>query len=185
MLSDTKITYYQPQYYHDDGTNIEYFGIPDQLASFQVFATRESCIEWLEGLGYNPDRFAIIEYHDDDIEDNVLIDSDGYVIPRIEDFTDDEVEDMLVDDVVINAGSVDNLHACQQPDETEDQYIDRLYGEAHQLVSDAITGIEESGDYNFQFYAGTPEVEWYDKARDEAVRRVMNMMLGKDEYEDL
>ena len=73
-----KLTYYQPEWYHDDGTNIEYGGTPDELASFMVFQTREICEEWLENNDYDPGDFAIIEYHDDEIEDPTFIDADGY-----------------------------------------------------------------------------------------------------------
>lgn len=72
------ITYYQPCAYFDDGTNIDYGNIPEELASFMVFRTREDCEEWLENNGYNPGDFAIIEYHDDDIEEPTFIDADGY-----------------------------------------------------------------------------------------------------------
>lgn len=71
------ITYYQPEWYHDDGTNIEYGGLPEELASFMVFRTREDCKWWLEDNGYDSGDFAIIEYHDDDIEEPTFIDAYG------------------------------------------------------------------------------------------------------------
>lgn len=73
-------TYYQPVFYHDDGTNFEYGSIPDELMSFQAFASRVECEDWLESMGYDPKDFAVIEYHDDDIEDVTIIDGDGEVI---------------------------------------------------------------------------------------------------------
>lgn len=75
-----KLTYYQPERYYDDGTNIEWGDIPEELASFMAFPTREDCKAWLEDNDYDPDDFAIIEYHDDDIEDVTLIDADGYFL---------------------------------------------------------------------------------------------------------
>lgn len=80
MLSDKKITYYQPEAYNNDGTNINYGAIPEELFSFQAFPTREECEEWLKDNGYDPGDFCISEYHDDDIEDVVLIDRDGDVL---------------------------------------------------------------------------------------------------------
>jgi len=77
MLSDKKFTYYQPEAYYDDGTNVDYGSIPPELFSFQAFPTREECEEWLKNNGYEPCDFCISEYHDDDIEDVMLIDRNG------------------------------------------------------------------------------------------------------------
>lgn len=177
MLSDKKFVCYQPIAYFDDGTNIEWGDIPEELYSFQAFRTREECEEWLEDNGYNPGDFAIREYHGDDIEECTLIDADGDVIPRIEELDDTETEDLITCEVLLFAGSIDNMQACRQSDETEDQFMDRVYGEAHQMVSNAIVSLEESNDFNFQAYDGCPETDWYDEARDGAVRTVMDWML--------
>lgn len=177
MLSDVKITYYQPISYSDDGTNINWGGTPEELFSFQAFISRDDCIQWLIMHDYNPGDFNIAEYHDDDIEEVTLLDQYGNVIDRIEDFDNWTRQGLIEDEVLLYAGSIDNIQACRQSDETEDQFMDRVYGEAHQMVSDAIESIEESGDYNFQSYAGCPETEWFDEVRDEAVRTVMNWML--------
>ncbi len=80
MLNDKRFTYYQPEFYSDDSTNIEYGGLPEELFSFQAFPTRKECEEWLQENGYNAADFVIHEYHDDDIEDVTLIDRDGDVI---------------------------------------------------------------------------------------------------------
>ena len=72
--ANTTKTYYQPEWYFDDGTDIEYGGTPDELHSFQAFESREDCENWLIEHGYGPDDFVIHEYHDDDIEDVVIID---------------------------------------------------------------------------------------------------------------
>ena len=181
MLSDKNFTYYQPQAYYDDGTNINYGSIPEELFSFQAFPTREECEEWLRIHNYNPGEFAIIEYHDEDIEEVTLIDHNGDIIPKIEDFSDDEVKDMLTDEVLFAAGSIDNLKEERQDDETKGQYMKRVYAAARDEVNDAIVSIEESGEYNFQSYCGTPDVEWYDKAIDEAVKTVFHWMTGTDE----
>lgn len=177
MLSDYKLTYYQPIAYFDDGTNIEWGDIPEGLFSFQAFISREACEQWLEDNGYEPGDFDIAEYHDDDIEEVTLLDGDGDTIPRIEEFDDWTIQDMIEDEVLLYAGSIDNIQACRQSNETEDEFMDRVYGEAHQMVSDAIDSIENSGDYNFQSYVGNPETEWFDEVRDDAIRTVMNWML--------
>ena len=80
MANKNSFTYYQPDRYYDDGTNVEYLGTPDGLWSFQAFRSEEECELWLEAHGYNPDDFIIREYHDDDIEDVVIIDEYGDVI---------------------------------------------------------------------------------------------------------
>lgn len=178
MLSKNSFTYYQPDRYYDDGTNVEYLGMPEGLFSFQAFRSEEECIAWLEKNGYEPRDFTIHEYSDDDIEGVTIIDEYGDVIPKIEDMSDEEIEDLLTDEVLMNAGSIDNLEVLKQDDETKDQFKDRVYGEALDEVNAAIETIEESGDYDFSSYGGNPDVEWYDGARDEAVQHVMRWMLG-------
>ena len=176
MLTDKKLTYYQPELYSDNGTNIDW-DCPEGLWSFQAFPTREECEAWLKNNGYEANDVTIHVYHDDDIEDVTLIDEDGCILPRIEEFTDEEISCMLTDGVLMTAGSIDNLHATRQPDETEDQFMNRVYGAAHQMVTDAIAAIELSDGYNFQSFIGLPDADWYDEARDEAIQVVMNWML--------
>ena len=48
-------------------------------------------------------------------------------------------------------------------------------------MNDAIVAIEESGDYDFSSCGGNPDIEWYDEARDEAVRHVIRWMTDTDE----
>lgn len=178
MLSRTSFTYYQPEAYYDDGTDIDYGPIPQELYSFQAFPTREKCEEWLKNNGYEPEEFVILEYSGDDIEDVSIIDEYGIVIPKIEECSDGDIQDMLTDEVLFAAGSIDNLRELKQDDETKDQFGDRLYGEALDKVNAAIETIEESGDYDFSSYSGNPDVDWYDGARDEAVQHVIRWMLG-------
>ena len=181
MLNGKRFTYYQPQAYYDNGTDVDYGPLPEELFSFQAFPTREDCEEWLRIHNYNPGEFAIIEYHDEDIEEVTLIDHNGDIIPKIEDFSYDEVEDMLTDEVLFAAGSIDNLKEERQDDETKDQYMERVYAAARDKVNDAIVSIEESGDYDFSLYCGSSGVEWYDKSSDEAVKTVFHWMTGTDE----
>jgi hypothetical protein len=176
MLSDKRFTYYQPQAYYDDGTNINYGAIPEELSSFEAFPTKEECEAWLRIHNYNPGDFCIYEYQDDDIEDVTLIDRNDDVIPRIEELEEDGLVNLIGDEVLFNAGSMDNLRTMRQDDETQQEYEDRIYEEALDYVNDAIVSIEESGEYNFQSYCGTPDVEWYDEARDWAVKDVLAWM---------
>lgn len=68
-------TYFQPVF-----TCFEYGSIPEELMSFQAFASKDDCEKWLENIGYDPQDFVVMEYHDDDIEDVTIIDGDGEVI---------------------------------------------------------------------------------------------------------
>ncbi len=73
-------TYYQPLHYYNAGTEDEYSDIPDGLWDFQAFNTKEEADQWLINHGYDILQFDIHEYHDDDIEDVVIIDDEGNVI---------------------------------------------------------------------------------------------------------
>lgn len=70
-------TYYQPIAYFDDGTNIQYGDVPEELWDFQVFKDKETAIDWLWQHGYDADEWIIEEYHDDDIEEPTFIDEYG------------------------------------------------------------------------------------------------------------
>lgn len=73
-------TYYQPIEYFYNGVNIGWGDVPDGLWDFQAFASREDAEYWLKEHGYEPGNFDITEYHDDDIEDVVIIDAKGNII---------------------------------------------------------------------------------------------------------
>ena len=182
MLTINDYPYFQPEWYHDDDTNIEYGGMPDELFSFQAFQTEEECRQWLINHDYNPGDFCIHEYCNDDIEDVTLIDSDGDIIPKIEDLSDEDIADLITDRILLDAGSIDNLHATRQSDETEDQFKDRVYGDALDLINDAVGCIEEDNEYDFSSFGGNPDVEWYDEAREDALRTVMDWMLEDYPY---
>ncbi len=66
-------TYYQPNGYYDDGTNIDSGDVPEGLFSHQVFRTWQDCKQWLLDHGYDPGEWNIVEYHGDDIEDHEYI----------------------------------------------------------------------------------------------------------------
>lgn len=176
MLSDKRFTYYQPQAYYDDGTNINYGALPEELFSFQAFPTKEECEEWLKNNCYEPGDFCIFEYQDDDIEDVTLIDRNRDSLVCIEDLEEDGLVNLIGDQVLFNAGSMRNLKTVKRDGETKQEYEDRVYTEALNYVNDAIVSIEESGEYNFQSYCGTPDVDWYEGARNWAVKDVMAWM---------
>lgn len=67
------MTYFQPEFYTDDGTNIEYHGLPDELYSFDVFTSEEACEDWLVEHDYDPGDFVIHRYDEGDIEDPTII----------------------------------------------------------------------------------------------------------------
>ena len=176
MLSDKRFTYYQPEYLHTDFNDFNYGSLPEGLHSFQAFPTREECEDWLKNHDYNPAHFHICAYHDDSIENVTLIGSDGDTLLRIEELEEDGLVNLIGDEVLSNAGSMGNLKTLKQDGETQQEYEDRIYTEALNLVNDAIMNIEESGAYNFQSYCGTPNVEWYDNVRDWVVEDVMAWM---------
>lgn len=91
-------TYYQPEWYADDGTNIEYGDIPEELNSFEAFADEETCRDWLSEHDYDPDDFAIIEYHDDDIEGVTIIDEFGDILETNEDDDPREIAKSIIDE---------------------------------------------------------------------------------------
>lgn len=64
---------YQPVRYTDNGTNIEYGDMPEELSSFHAFLSRAACIIWLRDFGYDPDDFAILEYDEGEIEEPTII----------------------------------------------------------------------------------------------------------------
>ena len=64
---------YQPDGYSDDGTNIEYTGVPAGLNDNSYFASEQDCIEWLRDNNYDPSDFVIHEYPEDEIESPEIV----------------------------------------------------------------------------------------------------------------
>ena len=174
MITKNDYPYYQPQ--HEDGS------MAGNLFSFQAFRSEQEAIDWgdkwLEEEG-NED-IEIREYCNDDIEGVVLIDSDENPIQKIEELSDDEIEELILE-AVKHDNYIENLVMTKLDGESDDHFNDRVYGEAHKKVMEAITAIEEENDYDFSSYGGKPDTDWYDEARDYAVRKVMNWMLGEND----
>ena len=174
MITINDYKYYQPQY--EDGE------MPEGLWRLQAFQSEQEAIDWAEKHLDGDREIEIPEYCNDDIEDVTLIDSDGDIIPKIEDLSDEDIADLITDRILLDAGSIDNLHATRQSDETEDQFKDRVYGEALDLINDTIGCIEEDNEFDFSSFGGNPDVEWYDEARDQAIWTVMDWMLEDYPY---
>lgn len=67
----TTRTYYQPIV---KSTN----DVPSNMYSFQAFASVKDCKEWMSNFtSFVEDDYEISEYHDDDIEDVMIIDDNG------------------------------------------------------------------------------------------------------------
>lgn len=70
--------YYQPEL-------IVTKDVPDGLASFQAFPTKEDCRTWMDRHGYHEGEYEILSYSGDDIEDPTILNGDGDVIYCSED----------------------------------------------------------------------------------------------------
>jgi hypothetical protein len=168
-------TYYQPE---KNGN------IPEELWDFQVFKTHEDAFNWLIQHDYDADEWNIVEYHDDDIEEPTFIDEYGDELERIEDVSDEDLEDLIIDEVVFLNGSVDNLigENIRQSGESDQEWEDRLWETAHTEVMSAIDSIENSDEYNFSAYWDEGEQAWYDSVRENVIRRVCNIITGVEEW---
>ena len=171
MLTVTDVIYYQPQ--HADGS------MPEGLASNQAFVSEEAAADWLYWLDEEGNEdIDLREYCNDDLADVELLDGNGNPLPKIESLSDEAIASMICDNIVWDAGSIDNLRNVKQDDETEDEYNDRLYGEALDLINETIGCIEEDQEYDFTSYGGNPDTEWYDEAREIALSTVIRWMRG-------
>lgn len=173
MYREGPYRYYQPEY----KVPVNDETLPDGLFSFQAFRTYDEAVIWLRNYGYNPDDFNIQEYTDNDIEEVTLLDENGDVIPRIEDFDEYYLADEIIDEVLEAYGPEDLLVRRPEDGEDRDTFLDRVYGEAMEYISEALVQMEKEGNYNFQLYCGNPDEEWYDEAREIAVNDLMTIMV--------
>ena len=54
--------------------------VPEKLASFQVFPTREDCKAWMDRNGYLEGEYTVETYHGDNIEEPTFLNGEGEVI---------------------------------------------------------------------------------------------------------
>ena len=178
MYTEIDYKYFQPQY--ADGS------MPGNLFSFQAFRSEQTAIDWMEKHLDLEDaqNIEIREYCNDDIEGVTIIDSDENPLVKIEEIPDFQIETMLEEKVIRNAGGIENLLHTRKENETRDQYLDRVSEDDHEAVGQAIADVEEDGEYDFSTYGGNVDTEWYDEARELAEGTVMGWMLGESEDDD-
>ena len=78
----------------------------------------------------------------------------------------------IIQNIIQNAGSEENLITLKQDYETRKEYRDRLYAEAHELFMDSV---EELGLDTLNDEDEAP----YDDIRDEAIQEIMDLLSGK------
>lgn len=71
----------------------------------------------------------------------------------------------IIQNIIWNAGSIENLVTLKQDDETRKEYRERLFEEAHELFMDSVEELE----------LGTVS----DDIRDEAIQEIVDMLSGK------
>jgi hypothetical protein len=177
MLTVTDVIYYQPQ--HEDGS------MPEGLAPNQAFISEEAAAEWLYWLDEEGNEdIDIREYCNDDLADVELLDGNGNPLPKIESLTDGAIAGEICDYVLSDIGTgwepgtAADLRIFKNEGETEDEYNDRLYTKALDLINEAIGHIEEDQEYDFTSYGGNPDTEWYDEAREIAIFAIIRWMRG-------
>ena len=83
----------------------------------------------------------------------------------------DMIQDIICN-IIQNAGGIDNLVKLRQDDETNREYIERLYEEAHELFMDSVEelGLDTLND---------EDVAPYDDIRDETIEEIVDLLSGK------
>ena len=83
----------------------------------------------------------------------------------------DNLADMIIDEIIFNAGSIDNLHIAKQEDETQQEYEDRIYTEAHSLF------METAEDLGFTELDDDDNAP-YDGIREDAIEYISRLLKG-------
>ena len=78
----------------------------------------------------------------------------------------------IIQNIIWDAGSIDNLVLLKQDDETDGEYRERLFEEALKLFMDSV---EELGLYTLNDEDEAP----YDAIRDEAIQEIVDMLSGE------
>lgn len=71
----------------------------------------------------------------------------------------------IIQNIIQNAGSIENLVTLKQDDETRKEYRERLFEEARELFMDSVEELELD--------------TISDDIRDEAIQDIMDMLSGK------
>jgi len=78
----------------------------------------------------------------------------------------------IIQNIIQNAGSEENLITLKQDYETRKEYRERLFEEAHELFMDSV---QELGLDTLNDEDEAP----YDDIRDEAIQEIMDLLSGK------
>ena len=71
----------------------------------------------------------------------------------------------IITNIIQNAGSIDNLMTYRHIEETDSEYMDRLYDTAYDLFMDSIEELE---------LTNSP----YDDIKEETISEIINMLMG-------
>ena len=77
----------------------------------------------------------------------------------------------IIHNIIHNAGSMDNLIRVRQSWESDDDYMDRIYTDAHNLFMDAVEELDLCG-------LDDEDVAPYDDIREETICEIMNLLIG-------
>ena len=77
----------------------------------------------------------------------------------------------IIQNIIQNAGSIENLVILKQDSETHGEYRDRLYAKAHELFMDSV---EELGLDTLNDEDEAP----YDDIRDETIDEITEYLMG-------
>ena len=79
----------------------------------------------------------------------------------------------IIHEVIHNAGSMDNLIRLKQSWETNDDYYNRIYTDAHNLFMDAVMELD-------LYIVDEEDVAPYDDIRDETIEDIMHILMGQE-----
>jgi hypothetical protein len=77
----------------------------------------------------------------------------------------------IIQNIIWNAGSIENLISLKQDDETRKEYIERIYEEANELFMDSV---EELGLNTLD----DEDVAPYDDIRNETIDEIAEYLMG-------
>ena len=75
-------TYYQPFIYVNDGVMSSYLFPRNLLFENNAFTDKQDLVTFMKNSGYDEDEYMIEEFHDNDIENVILIDACGHTLNK-------------------------------------------------------------------------------------------------------